>query len=148
MNEKSGTYCQCLYYSVNALARIISRMAEEEFAITGFAPSYAFVLMTVKSNPGIQPTEIASIMQLTPSTVTRLIEKLESRGFIIRITEGKKTKINPTDKVEEIEPKIKEAWNNLYNRYKAILGEGFSANLTRDIYSACIILDSSVISCS
>jgi DNA-binding MarR family transcriptional regulator len=104
--------------------------------------------MTVKSNPGIQPTEIASIMQLTPSTVTRLIEKLESRGYIIRITEGKKTKINPTDKVGEIEPKIKEAWNNLYNRYKAILGDDFSANLTTEIYSACITLDSSIKSCS
>ena len=55
--EKSK-YCGCLYYSANALSRIMTKMADEEFASAGLSSSYAFLLMTVNHKPGIQPKEI------------------------------------------------------------------------------------------
>ena len=136
METCKSKYCGCLYYSANALARVMTRMAEEEFASTGLAPSYAFALMTVNSQPGIQPKELSQHMQLTPSTVTRLVEKLETRGFLERNIIGRSTEIHPTSKSLELNDKIKEAWKNLYNRYSNLIGENEGKDLTQKIINA------------
>lgn len=136
MEKCESRYCGCLFFSSNALARVITRMAEEEFAITGLAPSYAFIVMIVLEKPGIQPNEISREMQLTPSTITRLIEKLEHKGYLERRVNGKFTAVYPTDKTETIVIKVKEAWMNLYKRYSAILGEEEGKALTRLIIDA------------
>lgn len=82
MENEKNVYCNCLYYSVNALSRKMTKMADEEFAITGLSSSYAFIMMTVNSKPKIQPNQLAEIMMLMPSTVTRLVEKLELRDCL------------------------------------------------------------------
>ena len=141
MEKKDSQYCQCLYYSANALARIMTRFADEEFASLGITSSYAFLLMSVNSKPGIQPGEISIEMQLTPSTVTRLIEKMEYKGLLERRTSGKFTEVYATGKGEEIIPQIKTCWMNLYKRYSGILGEENSRQLTSLIYDAVRKLD-------
>jgi len=125
-----------LYYSANALARVLTKMAEEEFAITGLAPSYAFLLMAANDKPGIQPKEISEQMQLTASTVTRLIEKMEQRGFLERKSVGKFTKVYPTEKSRKVNKKIHAAWASLYQRYSDLLGEKFGKKLTTEAYQA------------
>lgn len=74
-------------------------------------------------------------MQLTPSTVTRLIEKMELRGFVERKSVGRITEVYPTTKSKQLDPKIKEAWLNLYRRYSKILGEEAN-DLTAAVYDA------------
>lgn len=133
MGNEDSKYCNCLYYSANALGRVMTKMAEEEFAITGLAPSYAFLLMSVNDKPGIQPKGLSEQMQLTPSTVTRLIEKMEHRGFVERKSAGRITEVFPTAKSQELDPKIKEAWQNLYKRYSGILGKEVD-DLTAAVY--------------
>ena len=136
MENEDSKYCGCLYYSANALGRVMTRMAEEEFSVTGLAPSYAFLLMGVNEKPGIQPGEISIQMQLTPSTVTRLIEKMEQKGYVERKSAGRATQVYPTDKSRVLDDKIKEAWVNLFNRYSKILGEENARDLTANIYEA------------
>jgi len=138
--ENDSRYCSCLYYSAGALARAMTKMAEEEFSITQLAPSYAFLLMTVNYKPGIQPKEISRIMMLTPSTVTRLIEKMEFKGFLQRKSTGKFTEVFPKQKSLDMNDKIQLAWSNLLDRYTSILGKAESKQLTEDIYTAVINL--------
>ena len=136
MEEKKSKYCNCLYYSANALSRVITKMADEAFAATGLAPSYAFLLMTVNAKPGIQPKEISEQMQLTPSTVTRLIEKMEYKSFLERKSAGRETAVYPTESSLKLDKKIKECWRNLYKRYSELLGESEGQELTAAIYKA------------
>lgn len=136
MEKCDSKYCGCLYYSASALARIMTKMADEEFAITGLSSSYALLLLTVNSKPGIQPTEISEEMQLTPSTITRLIEKMEQKNMLERKSIGRTTHVYPTDKSKELEAKIKEAWGNLYRRYSDLIEVEEAKKLTSDIYSA------------
>lgn len=114
----------------------MSRIAEEEFSLAGLSPSYAFLLMSVNEKPGIQPKEISMEMQITPSTVTRFIEKMEHKGFVERKIAGRNTEVYPTEKSLQLDQKIREAWNNLYTRYTALLGEDLAKQLTTDIYQA------------
>ena len=136
MGNCDSKYCGCLYYSANALSRVMTKIADEEFSITGLAPSYAFLLMSVNEKPGIQPKEISEHMQLTPSTVTRLIEKLEYKGLVERKTVGRTTEVSPTTTGKKLDKKIKAAWLNLYKRYTDLLGEEEAINLTDKVYEA------------
>jgi len=136
MSDKSDTYCSCLYFSANAFSRALTRIAEEEFSITGIAPSYAFVLMTINDSPGIHPMAISEIMMLNPSTITRFIEKLEARGYLTREIKGKFTEVYPTDKSRRLQVNLHKAWENLFRRYAAVLGESHSRLLTMTISEA------------
>jgi MarR family transcriptional regulator, organic hydroperoxide resistance regulator len=141
MPKKNEKYCRCLYYSANALARIMSKIAEEEFASTGLSPSYAFLLMIVNEKPGIQPTEISNIMMLNPSTVTRFVEKMVDKGYLERKSEGKSVFIFPLEKSKKILPGLYDSWKNLFKRYTDVLGETAAKELTGDIYSAALKLE-------
>jgi DNA-binding MarR family transcriptional regulator len=140
MKEKTE-YCKCLYFSANALARIVTKMAEEEFSVVNLAPSYAFVVMTVNKNPGIQAGELAEIMMLTPSTVSRLVEKLENQQLVKKHNEGRTTMIYPTSKSVEINDAIKAAWYKLFIRFVDVLGEEKAHQLTGNIYQSAVKLD-------
>lgn len=138
--DKNG-YCKCLYYSANALARNITKMAENEFKHLGLSPSYVFILMTILKNPGILAGDIAIRMMLTPSTVTRLLEKLESKELLIRVTEGRKTLVYPSESANKLHELIFEAWNKLFVSYTNLLGIEFAQKLTDDIFASALVLE-------
>ncbi|MFX4262433.1 MarR family winged helix-turn-helix transcriptional regulator [Pelotomaculum propionicicum] len=131
----------CLYFTASKLARIITKMAEEEFAPTGLSPAYAFLLMIVHERPGISQQELGSALHLTPSTVTRFIDKLEVKGFVTRTVEGKNSLINLTEKGLVLQERIEQAWSSLYDRYSDILGEEEGDSLTKLIFDAGERLD-------
>lgn len=141
MEKEKSTYCSCLSYSANALSRVMTKMADEAFANTGLTSSYAFLLMTVNKEPGINPSCISGQLQLTPSTVTRLIEKLEVKGLIERRQSGRNTEVYPTPEGMKLQKTIKEAWARLYERYTSVLGKEESKSLTQAIYAASQALE-------
>lgn len=136
MREKDTKYCNCLYYSSNVLARVLTKMADDAFKSVGLAPSYAFLLMTVNNRPGIQPSELSKELQLSPSTVTRLVEKMEHQGYLKRVSEGRATRVEPTDKSRELDSEIRNAWQSLSERYAEVLGERYSEVLTEMTFKA------------
>ena len=136
MSKEAPQLNNCLYFSVNALGRVLTKMAEEEFSITGLPPSYAFILRAANHVPGIQPKELSREMMLSPSTITRLVDKLVLRGFLTRQTEGRSCLIHPTQKSLDLEETIAVAWSNLHKRYCALLGEEIASELTTKAYQA------------
>lgn len=140
MKEKNP-YCQCLYYSSNALARVLTKLGEEAFGKTGLSPSHAFLLMAAIRSPGIQPSELSDLLMLTPSTVTRLIEKLESKGLAERKVDGKMTMVYPTVAGRKMEKMLMDAWSGLYERYVDVLGEKAARILTEGVYDAAVRLE-------
>lgn len=141
MRVSRDTYCNCLYYSATALARKLTRMAEEEFRPTGVAPSYGFVLMSVNQQPGITAGEIAGIMQLRPSTVTRLVDKLEEGRYLRRQAEGKLMRVFPMQRSVKLDGRLRAAWRGLYRRYTETLGERPSKELTSAVHLASSVLE-------
>ena len=136
MSKDDSQFCGCLYFSANALGRALTKMAEEEFSITGLSPSYAFVLRAVNLKPGIQPKDLSREMMLTPSTITRFVDKLVLRGFLTRQAEGRTSLIHPTQKSLDLAETIQVAWSNLHKRYSALIGEELADELTAQTYQA------------
>ncbi len=141
MTKKDSKYCNCLYHSANAFSRVMTKLAESSFKSTGLAPSYAFLLMTVNEQPGMQPKDISCQLQLTPSTVTRLIEKLEYQGYLERKSVGRATQVFPTKKAADLKPELKKGWQNLYKAYSKVLGIDNSRTLTSLINEAYLALE-------
>lgn len=133
MKTSDSRYASCLYFTANALARKIEKLAAGIYQKIDLSPSHAYLLMLVIDEPGIQPTVIAQHLQLQPSTVTRLIEKLEDRKLLVRITEGKLTNVYPTPKGKEMQPVLKECVQEFHHQYTVILGKEESNRMVQNI---------------
>jgi MarR family transcriptional regulator, organic hydroperoxide resistance regulator len=108
-------YGRCIYFASNALARKTEKLAVAAWKKVDLSPSHAYLLMIVLDEPGVQPGALSAELHLTPSTITRLIEKLESKKLAIRTTEGKTTGVYPTAKSKEMKPQLMacvEAFNS------------------------------------
>lgn len=141
MSADCSIFHQCLYFTTHSLCRAVARMAEEEFAVIGFSPSYAFILTLVDREPGILSKDLAEKLNLAPSTITRFIDKLEHQGLLERRTEGRTARIYLTESGVALRPTIANAWTALYNRYVAILGEEATQELVRAIDHAATQLN-------
>lgn len=128
-----GVLHDCLFFTANALARTITRMADEEFRPTGLSPSHAFLLMLVVERSGAPQKGLGESLQLAPSTVTRLVDTLVHRCLASRTNSGRTTTVLPTAKGRQLLPAIYEAWWRLHARYSAVLGKTSAEELTRRI---------------
>lgn len=133
MKASESGYCRCLYFTSNALARKVDKLASETWKRVNLSPSHAYLLMLVIEQPGIQPKYLAGHLQLEPSTITRLMEKLETKKLLMRTTEGKLTNVFPTHRAKELLPKLKECLHEFYTRYSSILGKKESARFVQQM---------------
>jgi DNA-binding MarR family transcriptional regulator len=133
MKTSESRYCKCIYFSANALARKIEKLACDCWKKVDLSPSHAYLLMVVVEDPGVQPGKLADELQLTPSTITRLIEKLEEKKLVVRTTEGKVANVYPTPKAKELYPKLKECSSNFFETYSKVLGKDESSRLVCNI---------------
>ena len=128
-----SVYSRCLYFSSNALARKIEKIAARSWKNVNLSPSHGYLLMLVMEEPGIQPMTLSNQLQLEPSTITRLIDKLEEKKLLIRTTEGKITNVYPTPKAKELLPKMKQCVADFYDRSGALVGKDESEKLIKSI---------------
>lgn len=107
-------YADNLYYTTTAFSREISSIAENAFMDLGLTPSDAYLIMVVNEKPNVQPTEISERILLAPSTITRMIEKLEKRSIVTRTQEGKYTYVAVTTKGKDLYANILATWDEIH----------------------------------
>jgi MarR family transcriptional regulator, organic hydroperoxide resistance regulator len=135
MKCSDSKYSKCLYFTSNALARKMEKMAVESWKPVDLSPSHAYLLMMVLEEPGLQPGSIAGHLQLTPSTVTRLLDKLEEKKLVVRTTEGKQTNVYPTPKAKALVPELKKCVEHFYKSSTEIFGKDEYNQLISSIHS-------------
>ena len=124
MEDSQSTCSQlngCLFFSSGKLARVIGRTADDAFKITGLSPSHAFLLHIVNHGSGIHQKIVGEMLHMTPSTITRFVEKLENKGLVARQTDGKNVHLFTTEKGLALQPEIIKAWESLHDCYSGIL---------------------------
>jgi len=131
----------CLFFTANSLARIITRMGEEEFQRLGLSPSGAFLLLLALENPGCTQKDLAGQLNLAQSTVSRLVDSMVAAGLVTRTGEGRNTLVSPTPAARELHPGIMQAWAALRERYNAVLGQQQGDELARLAGEACMKLE-------
>ena len=121
MKISESRYSSCLYFSSNALARKMEKLALESWKPVNLSPSHAYLLILIIEQPGMQPGALSEEMYLTPSTVTRLLEKLEERKLIVRANEGRITNVYPSPKGKELQAKLKSCVKNFHEACTTML---------------------------
>lgn len=129
------------YFSIAALYRRINKIATQEIAFTGFTPSYAFLILAVKEQPGIRISELAKKLQLEISTVTRLIEKLESRNFIIRDSAPGISRVYLSESGNQIHDNMIAGIKRITSELKSMIGKKATKELGKSIRSTIRKLD-------
>lgn len=130
MGDSQPILHHCLYFTANSLARVITRMAETAFRPTGLSPSHAFLVMLVNDTPGIGQKALCRKLHLAPSTVTRFVDTLVYKGYLVRQTKGKTASIFPTEAGQGLQQPIEAAWKTLYDAYADVLGRDAGDELT------------------
>ena len=133
MKTSGSKYAQCLYFTSAALARKVEKLASESWKKVDLSPSHAYLLMAVLEGPGIQPTALGEQLQLQPSTITRLIEKLEGKKLVVRTSEGKTTNVYPTPKAKELQPKLGECMQDFHGKCSRLLGKDENGRLVQNM---------------
>lgn len=109
MEVSQSKYSKCLYFSANTLARKTEKLANIFWSRIGLSPSLGYMLILINETPGIHPTLLCEQLQLTPSTITRLIEKLEKFELAYRTNTGKNTLVFATEKGLALHPELYHA---------------------------------------
>ncbi len=113
----------CLFFSSQAFSRISEEIAKEYFMPTTLSPSHAYLLHAIVLSEGISPSKLASIMCLSPSTVTRLVDKLVYRGLVEREFIGKTSNLKATKSGVELKDIIEQSMQKLNSKFIEIFGE-------------------------
>ncbi len=133
MGKKECMLSGCLYFSSNKFVRLLTKLAEDEFKITGLTPTYAFAVTIVNKYGKISSTELADYLQLAPSTITRFVDKLLIKDLVGRKIEGKNSFIFSKEKGKELQESINIAWNSLEKALNEKLGEEESKKMVETL---------------
>jgi DNA-binding MarR family transcriptional regulator len=106
----------------------LGKLADDAFQKTGLSPSHAFLLHVINQRVEIQQKEVGELLHLTPSTITRLIDKLERKGYVKKQVEGKNVCLLATSEGQAQEDEIIASWNQLHEEYHNILTEEETAS--------------------
>lgn len=123
LNCTDGRLYGCLFFSTTKLARELGRLADEAFSKTGLSPSHAVLLYIINLKGEVQQKEVGELLHLTPSTITRLVDKLERKGYVKKHSEGKNVCLLATEEGLQQQEQIVYSWNQLQNGYKGVLTE-------------------------
>lgn len=112
----------CLFFDSQALARVTDEMAREIFMPTTLSPYHAYVLYAIVLSSDISPTNLASLMSLSPSTITRLVDKLVQKGLVRREFFGKNSTLTATKNGNDLRVPIEKAMGELNQKFINMLG--------------------------
>lgn len=125
-----------LFFLTGALSRKLTNLADETFATVGLSSSHALLLWLIRNKPNIQPSQLAEQMQLKPSTITRLVQKLERRDLVEKQSEGRAISIRCTDQGENLAQDIQQKWEQLIQQQRERLGDRYVEVLSEMIANA------------
>src|SRR5689334_13609560 len=69
---------------INDLARLLRTRADARARAYGMTLAQWKILVRLEAQPGVSQNELAALIEVEPITVARLVDRLESRGFVER----------------------------------------------------------------
>jgi len=132
-----------LFFLSGALSRKLAAKSDKTFASVGLSTSHALLLMLIQESPDAQPSQLAGKLHLKPSTITRLVQKLERRQLVERESEGRTTSIRCTKDGEKMSKQLRRDWKELLDQKRDELGERYVEVLSEMISNALDKMDAS-----
>jgi DNA-binding MarR family transcriptional regulator len=123
MAHLKDQFNQCLFFASAATARALARIADVHFKAFDLSPTQGFILISIREAPGINVSDLALVLALDASTVTKTLEKMAFKELVQRETINKNVRIFLTGKGEEREADARAAWKKTRLAYTKLVGE-------------------------
>jgi DNA-binding MarR family transcriptional regulator len=83
--ETKAKLIQNWWDELERLGRILGRLGPDEVCCDGLSQRQCAILRTLVAQEGARISDLAASSGITPSAMTRVLEKLEARGLVERI---------------------------------------------------------------
>ena len=117
---------RCLFFNVNALARVVNKKWAAAFNQFGLSPAHGYLLRVVLSKPGISQKLLADELRLEKSTITRFVDVLQKKELLIRRKGGtgdaRESSIYPTKQAKKIHAELEGLGDELYQTMISKIG--------------------------
>ncbi len=131
-----SVFANSLYFAGGAFSRAVEKLAGECWKPSGVSPSQGYLLLLLIDNSHAYSCFISRELRVNPSTVTRLANQLEAKGFISRIIYRGWTYLSATDKALGLLPTLVDCDNAFRDHCSALLGENGPRILARSLNRA------------
>ena len=126
------------------LARILGQIGPDEVCCEGLSQRQCAILRTLVEQEGARISDLAASSGITPSAMTRVLEKLEARGLVERVrgaqTDGRAAMVRITAEGRRTRKQLDEL---MRQRTHQII-ESIPANKRAEILSALQILNTAI----
>jgi MarR family transcriptional regulator for hemolysin len=109
---------------LNDVARLVRTRFDQRARSTGMTRAQWIILARLQRQPGISQNELATICEVEPITIGRLVDRLEARGMLERRADPSDRRIRRLHLLPASDPIIKEIF-----RYKAQLHREITGGL-------------------
>jgi DNA-binding MarR family transcriptional regulator len=98
---KQNPQTQAWWNELERLARILGQVGPDEVCCEGLSQRQCAILRILVAREGTRISDLAAISGITPSAMTRVLEKLEARNLVERVrgaqTDGRAAMVRITD---------------------------------------------------
>jgi len=118
------------------VGRLMRTRADQAARSMGMTRAQWVILSWIELRPGLSQNELASLVEVEPITVGRLVDRLETRGIVERRNDPKDRRIHRLHLTGEARPildHIQAYRHSLNQQFANILGEDALAQLTRSL---------------
>jgi DNA-binding MarR family transcriptional regulator len=105
------------------VARMIRRRADQMARLSGTTRAQWLVIARLSRHPGISQSELASMVEVEPITVARLIDRLEARGLVERRLDPADRRLRRLHLTPKAQPLLEEI-ESMRGRLNEVVTEG------------------------
>ncbi|MEV7423930.1 MULTISPECIES: MarR family winged helix-turn-helix transcriptional regulator [unclassified Streptomyces] len=123
-----------LSHALSRVARLHRIAATKLLRSTGLYPGQELLMMHLWDEPAVRQAELIKSMDLDPSTVTKMLQRLESAGYVRRSpdpADRRAVLVEATEDSCALRPEVKDAWEQLEEHTLAGLDATERAELAR-----------------
>ncbi|MFF4247032.1 MarR family winged helix-turn-helix transcriptional regulator [Streptomyces sp. NPDC001822] len=121
-------------HAVSRIARLHRTTAGRLLRGIGLYPGQEFVMMHLWDNGAVRQSDLIKAVELDPSTVTKMLQRLEQAGHVSRRPDPDDRRavlVEATDASCGLHHAVRDAWSDLEERTLAGLGADERVELTR-----------------
>ncbi|MFD7166264.1 MarR family winged helix-turn-helix transcriptional regulator [Streptomyces violascens] len=130
----SAAACGPFSHAVSRVARLHRIAAGRLLRAIGLYPGQEFLMMHLWDAGATRQSELIKLLELDPSTVTKMLQRLEQAGYVRRSPDPKDRRASLVESTEDgfvLHERVKAAWSELEEQTLTGLGPAEQAELAR-----------------
>lgn len=127
---------ECIYFNLATLTRSMDKLWSEAFGRLGLSPSPGYLLFAIAECPGTSQKQLAELLELDASTITRFIDGLAAKGLLEKKSRGKGAAFTLTPRGQKVRHEVKKTMDLLFNEMQAQFGQRRFKSFVDDLRKA------------